>query len=408
MHRIDGEGATPDGRFTEGNPITGEIPTVVTKGWLNDVQENIMRCLKEGGIAATKGRDLDLWDAIEAAAIKTVTDVLQGFEYVQDGGNVSGTIKGGKFTLTAPSPLDVLGDELVQDGGTISGVISLAAGTFTLTGGGGGSGGPAIEAGVLAVGTGGSIGPAKNANTVATWNGQQLGIANGSIGASGGQGNPAGAVIWGGVVPGQSVAAIKTVYAATIHTGATAAANFIDFRSDVINPGDGGTALFRVDMTGSGYMATGVWGAADYAEWMTGAVDLPVGISVVWDDGVRAFSAAQGDRPSHIIGVTRPRDTRAALIGNAAEDAWAGRYLTDDFGAPVWTEGQDGDGRPLQVRAVNPAYDPTRPYIPRSQRPEWSLIGLLGQIPVCRGQPVNPRWIRLRDLSETVSLYLVR
>lgn len=68
MHRIDGPGATVDGKFTEGNPAAGVPATVVTAAWMTDVQENIMAVLAAGGVAPTKGRAADLVDAIQASA----------------------------------------------------------------------------------------------------------------------------------------------------------------------------------------------------------------------------------------------------------------------------------------------------------------------------------------------------
>ena len=36
--------------------------------------------------------------------------------------------------------------------------------------------------------------------------------------------------------------------------------------------------------------------------------------------------------------------------------------------------------KPVQSGITNPDYDPTKEYIPRSQRPEWMPVGLLGKI----------------------------
>ncbi len=42
MQRIQGDHATEDNRFTEGNPASGVPATVVTEDWLNNVQEEII------------------------------------------------------------------------------------------------------------------------------------------------------------------------------------------------------------------------------------------------------------------------------------------------------------------------------------------------------------------------------
>lgn len=54
MHRIDGEGATVDNKFTEGNPSTGALATTVTADWCNAVQEEILAVLAEAGITPLK------------------------------------------------------------------------------------------------------------------------------------------------------------------------------------------------------------------------------------------------------------------------------------------------------------------------------------------------------------------
>ncbi|WP_422491676.1 hypothetical protein [Endozoicomonas sp. ALE010] len=42
MHRIDGDGATSDNRFTSGNPQAGIPATVITPEWLNSIQEELV------------------------------------------------------------------------------------------------------------------------------------------------------------------------------------------------------------------------------------------------------------------------------------------------------------------------------------------------------------------------------
>jgi hypothetical protein len=92
--------------------------------------------------------------------------------------------------------------------------------------------------------------------------------------------------------------------------------------------------------------------------------------------------------------------TAAGVIGNSAELGWQGRFLRDAFGAPRLTE--DGG------YVLNPAYDPSRPYIPRSLRPEWVLVGLVGQVPLLADQPRGDRWCVMRPVSETVTLVYIR
>lgn len=64
MHRIDGEGATVDNRFSEGNPATGAIATAVTADWANAVQEEIVAVITAAGIPLAKADNAQLLAAI--------------------------------------------------------------------------------------------------------------------------------------------------------------------------------------------------------------------------------------------------------------------------------------------------------------------------------------------------------
>ena len=47
-------------------------------------------------------------------------------------------------------------------------------------------------------------------------------------------------------------------------------------------------------------------------------------------------------------------------------------------------------------------------YVPRSQRKEWDAVGLMGKLRMLKGQPTGDRWIKMRDVSDTVEEWLVR
>ena len=42
----------------------------------------------------------------------------------------------------------------------------------------------------------------------------------------------------------------------------------------------------------------------------------------------------------------------------------------------------------------------------REDRDEWCLIGLLGQIPITKGQPVGS-WTKMNEVSDSVDMYYV-
>ena len=148
---------------------------------------------------------------------------------------------------------------------------------------------------------------------------------------------------------------------------------------------------------------------ADFGELME-SLDgnhIPLGTSVIEVPGTgKIRPALEGEIP---IGVT---SGTCGYVGNAAELEWHDRYLTDEFGQ-ILTEEKEvdiGDGT-LAVHTVpieNPNYDSTLPYIPRANRPEWSVVGLLGIIHLRKGQPTDPRWRKLKDISDNVELWLIK
>ena len=61
-------------------------------------------------------------------------------------------------------------------------------------------------------------------------------------------------------------------------------------------------------------------------------------------------------------------------------------------------------------KKLNPDFDASKvdDYIKRPERDEWNLIGLLGQIPITKGQPLGDNWIKMKDVSDTVEMYFVK
>ncbi len=121
------------------------------------------------------------------------------------------------------------------------------------------------------------------------------------------------------------------------------------------------------------------------------------------------------------------------MIGNTAWNAWTNKYMHDDYGRFIMedhtvTEWQDGETvsydtdkipsdvtvpsdatvKTLQRKKLNPDYDESKEYKPRSERDEWVIIGMLGQIQVEKGQKTGTNWIKMRDISDTVEEWLVR
>jgi hypothetical protein len=146
--------------------------------------------------------------------------------------------------------------------------------------------------------------------------------------------------------------------------------------------------------------ADGTWsgGGADYAEyfeWSDGNLDEEDrrGISVVLD-GNQIRPAADGEDPIGVI------SGNPSVVGDAAWNKWVGKYLRDDYGTYILDENGD--------RQLNPAYDPDQEYVPREQRPEWDCVGLMGKLRIRKGQRTGSRWIKMRDISDSVEEWLVR
>lgn len=148
---------------------------------------------------------------------------------------------------------------------------------------------------------------------------------------------------------------------------------------------------FRVTASGaifanSEYNSTG----ADYAElfeWLDSNINS--------EDRRGLFVTLEGNkiRPAtsqdtYILGVI---SGNPSVVGDNFDDDWYNKYLTDIFGTPILESKSfpavtDENGDIIQKAyedkcfVVNPAYDPTKTYIPRSQRKEWATVGIVGKL----------------------------
>jgi len=130
---------------------------------------------------------------------------------------------------------------------------------------------------------------------------------------------------------------------------------------------------------------TGEWYAESF-ETADGKTIEP-GYFVTFDgagDKIRKADASDG----YILGVA---SATPCVVGDAAELHWKKKYLTDQWGRVQYEEvfieeETDEQGNIIipahtDTRAViNPEWDPEEVYVPRSRRPEWITIGLLGKL----------------------------
>ena len=71
MHEIDGQGATQDHRFTEGDPAGGVAPTIMTATFANAVMDEICNVVRAADMELDKETNTQLRDAIlELAAVR--------------------------------------------------------------------------------------------------------------------------------------------------------------------------------------------------------------------------------------------------------------------------------------------------------------------------------------------------
>ena len=158
---------------------------------------------------------------------------------------------------------------------------------------------------------------------------------------------------------------------------------------------------------------------AEMLEWSDGNPNAEdrIGYSVAVDGLTGKIKIAEeGDVPIGIVSGT------ASFVANAGEIQWAGRSKRDEWGRFVYEpavtvddEGNevpllDDEGNQRTKPAVNPDWDEARyaSYVPRSKRPEWACIGVIGQVYMRKNCPVDARWIKLKEIDSVKDLWLVR
>jgi hypothetical protein len=192
---------------------------------------------------------------------------------------------------------------------------------------------------------------------------------------------------------------------------ARAASSLFSFLLCDNNVNVSGDTEFNLRGDGNGY-CDGSWagGGADYAEyfeWSDGNPDQEDrrGISVVLD-GNQIRPTVDGEEPIGVI------SGNPSVVGDAAWNKWSGKYLRDDYGTYIQEDyevvNNEGETVIQQRRKLNPAYDPDQEYVNREQRPEWDCVGLMGKLRIRKGQPTGSRWIKMRDISDSVEEWLVR
>ena len=197
-----------------------------------------------------------------------------------------------------------------------------------------------------------------------------------------------------------------------------------DFYAEfVVGGGSSNTAranLFRISSSGE-CLSAGVFtnGGADYAEYFESHNGQPIPVGTVVELTGSLIKICEN--PDNAIGVI---SNKPSILGNSDEgtgDEWVGKYEKDIWGNYVMEEYEfelPGDidenfniipkTETKTRKKLSSNFNPTLPYTPRSERPEWNVVGLLGQIKVLKNQNIPSRWIKMKDISDEIALYLVK
>lgn len=78
MDRIQDDTATDQSRFTEGDPSTGTLATILRALWLNGVQEELIKLLELAGITPDANTWDQVWRSLQVLFVQRLTGTLDG------------------------------------------------------------------------------------------------------------------------------------------------------------------------------------------------------------------------------------------------------------------------------------------------------------------------------------------
>ena len=155
----------------------------------------------------------------------------------------------------------------------------------------------------------------------------------------------------------------------------------------------------KIDGGGVAYFhASPVSIASDYAEYFESSDGsaISLGTSVVLVDG-KVRAASSGETPFGVVSST---------TGNgSAWNHWDKRFIKTDYNAYDLDENGHRKQNPDYVENLDE--DGEQIYVSREDRDEWNSIGLLGQVPITKGQLVASSWIKMWEISDSVDMYYI-
>ena len=116
---------------------------------------------------------------------------------------------------------------------------------------------------------------------------------------------------------------------------------------------------------------------SDYGEYFE-SVDgqaIETGYLVTLEGG-KIRKAQEGEK---IIGAIS--ETAGVILGESTWN-WQGQYMKNEFGGLIYETVEIDEGVYEKMPKVNPSYNPELDYMSRGERPEWNIVGLVGQIMV--------------------------
>jgi len=218
--------------------------------------------------------------------------------------------------------------------------------------------------------------------------------------------------------------------------------NFISAKANVEdNNTDGaGTEVFRVDGEGNSYtdgefFANGS-GYTELFEWEDGnpREEIRNGFTVALNKRGQIRLASEDD---NIIGVAV---AKGAVVGNSGWNQWQEKFHKDNlqygkrqYKVVEWTDEvnvlhsyfedalpeefalpenaivfeTDDMGRDMFTKIYNNSWELNREYTNRITR-GFARVAYLGQTALYKGQCVDPRWIKIKDLNDEVELWLLK
>src|SRR5581483_11522942 len=119
-------------------------------------------------------------------------------------------------------------------------------------------------------------------------------------------------------------------------------------------------------------------------------------------DSDKIKPAQPGDTPIGVISDT------ASLLGNNAEEQWTGIYERNEDGKIILESYTDTENKINYRPVLSKSYDTNKKYIPRSQRTEWNIVGLVGRVKILKGAVTAPTWRKLNKFNDKYDIWLIR